>query len=171
MTRKLGFVRRFPRARKSSLNPTSASISLSAADDFSLIPNCALNGVLRIFCGGTLASPLIRTPILASLCGVDEARLPINEHLIAASYARRCRPGLLFGTGGSESKLGRPLGDYSNGSEESPRAAELARKNDGHDSAWAPWPLKVASCPPTAGCQSISTFAVRHSAAAGGEML
>src|SRR3984957_16199613 len=34
-----------------------------------------------------------------------------------------------------------------------------------------PWPLKVASCPPTAGCQLISTFAVRYSAAAGGEML
>jgi hypothetical protein len=40
---------------------TSASISLSASDDVSSIPSCALNGVLRIFCGGTLASPLIRT--------------------------------------------------------------------------------------------------------------
>jgi hypothetical protein len=37
---------------------------LSASDDVSSIPSCALNGVLRIFCGGT--SPLIRAPMLAS---------------------------------------------------------------------------------------------------------
>ena len=38
----------------------SASFSLSASDDVSSIPSCALNAALRIFCGGTLASPLIR---------------------------------------------------------------------------------------------------------------
>ena len=34
----------------------SASTSLSASNDVSSIPSCALNGALRIFCGGTFAS-------------------------------------------------------------------------------------------------------------------
>jgi hypothetical protein len=38
----------------------SVSVSLSASDDVSSIPSCALNGALRIFCGGALSSPPVR---------------------------------------------------------------------------------------------------------------
>jgi hypothetical protein len=52
----------FPGAEEFS-DFNSASISLSASHDPSSIPSCALNGALRIFCGGTLASPRIRAPM------------------------------------------------------------------------------------------------------------
>src|SRR5271157_4498349 len=57
MTRKPGLVRGLPPMRKHSLNPTQHPTSLNVRLIFRKL-QAALNGALRIFCGGGFEHPL-----------------------------------------------------------------------------------------------------------------